>query len=168
MTEHNPVNHPSHYNSHPSGVECIDIVEHMPFNVGNAIKYLWRAGLKGDAVEDMRKAIWYIEREIARRTGDHSVRDRDEPKTEQSEPPDTIPTKQWEWETSQAVTYRRSTLPSLEVLHLLNRVAGVLSDAEDPHWRGVDRAWDVVRALALGRTVEGILASERKYTRKPA
>jgi hypothetical protein len=58
------VNNPKHYNSHPSGVECIDIVEHMSFNIGNAIKYLWRQGLKGDSVEDLQKAIWYIGREI--------------------------------------------------------------------------------------------------------
>lgn len=61
------VDHPPHYNSHPSGVECIDIVEHFGFNVGNAIKYLWRAGLKGDAIEDLRKASWYCQREIDRR-----------------------------------------------------------------------------------------------------
>lgn len=56
-----PVNQPKHYNSHPSGVECITIVEHMPFCEGNAIKYIWRAGLKsGSAVEDLRKAQVYI------------------------------------------------------------------------------------------------------------
>lgn len=60
------VNHPPHYTSSPSGVECIDVVEHLPFCVGNAIKYLWRAGLKGAAVEDLRKARWYIDREIQR------------------------------------------------------------------------------------------------------
>lgn len=60
------VNHPDHYNAHPSGVECIDIVEHMPFNTGSAIKYLWRAGLKGDHIEDLKKARWYIDREIQR------------------------------------------------------------------------------------------------------
>lgn len=61
------VNHPDHYNAHPSGVECIVIVEHMSFNVGNAVKYCWRAGLKGtDQIEDLKKAKWYIEREIAR------------------------------------------------------------------------------------------------------
>lgn len=59
------VNHPKHYNSHPSGVECIDIVEYFPFNVGNAIKYLWRAGMKGDALEDLKKARWYVDRAIA-------------------------------------------------------------------------------------------------------
>ena len=62
-----PVNHPKHYTSHPSGVECIDVVEQYPFNIGNAIKYLWRAGLKGDLVEDLKKARWYIDREIAKR-----------------------------------------------------------------------------------------------------
>ena len=57
---------PQHYKQHPSGVECIQITEHMNFNLGNAIKYLWRAGLKGDPVEDLEKAAWYIEREIKR------------------------------------------------------------------------------------------------------
>ena len=61
-----PVNHPKHYTEHPSGVECIEITEYMNFCVGNAIKYLWRAGLKGEQVEDLRKARWYIDREIAR------------------------------------------------------------------------------------------------------
>lgn len=58
---------PKHYTSHPSGVECIQITEHFGFNVGNAVKYLWRCGLKGDEVEDLEKARWYIDREIARR-----------------------------------------------------------------------------------------------------
>ncbi len=61
------VNHPPHYNSHPSGVECITVVEHMGFNVGNAIKYLWRADKK-NGVEDLRKAAWYVQREIERLT----------------------------------------------------------------------------------------------------
>lgn len=61
------VNHPPHYNQHPSGVECIQIAEHYGFCIGNAIKYLWRAGLKGDAVEDLEKARWYLDREITRR-----------------------------------------------------------------------------------------------------
>ena len=65
MTE--AVNHPAHYNAHPSGVECIDVVEHMPFNIGNAVKYLWRAGLKGEALEDLKKAAWYVDREIQKR-----------------------------------------------------------------------------------------------------
>lgn len=59
------VNHPAHYNRHPSGVECIVVVEHMTFNIGNAIKYLWRADYK-NGVEDLRKAVWYIQREIER------------------------------------------------------------------------------------------------------
>lgn len=60
------INYPAHYTNHPSGVECIQITEHMNFCRGNALKYLWRAGEKGSEVEDLRKAIWYIEREIAR------------------------------------------------------------------------------------------------------
>lgn len=62
------VEHPSHYTSHPSGIECIEITRHYCFSIGNAIKYLWRAGLKKDAslsdkqkeIEDLNKAIWYI------------------------------------------------------------------------------------------------------------
>ena len=61
------VNHPEHYTSHPSGIECIRVTEHMGFCLGNAIKYIWRADLKDDAEEDLRKAIWYLEREIWRR-----------------------------------------------------------------------------------------------------
>ena len=61
------VDHPQHYNEHPSGIECIDVVEHMTFNLGNAVKYVWRAGLKSeDPDEDLRKAIWYLERERRR------------------------------------------------------------------------------------------------------
>jgi len=60
------VNHPKHYTSHPSGVECIEIAEHMNFNLGNATKYVWRASLKGKQIEDLKKARWYIDREIAR------------------------------------------------------------------------------------------------------
>ena len=61
-----PVNHPNHYCSHPSGIECIQITEHMDFLMGNAMKYLWRADLK-NGVEDLKKAAWYIQREIQQR-----------------------------------------------------------------------------------------------------
>ena len=64
--KHDAVNHPSHYTGHPSGVECIEITEHFNFCVGNAMKYLWRAGLKNDQLEDLKKARWYVDREIAR------------------------------------------------------------------------------------------------------
>lgn len=64
---HDPVTKPKHYTQHPSGVECIQITEHMGFNLGNALKYIWRCDLKADAVEDLRKAAWYINREIAKR-----------------------------------------------------------------------------------------------------
>lgn len=63
-----PVNHPKHYTEHPSGVECITITEHMGFCLGNAVKYIWRADLKNDAIEDLKKARWYLDREIEKRT----------------------------------------------------------------------------------------------------
>lgn len=66
------VNHPKHYTSHPSSVECIEITKHYDFCVGNAIKYLWRAGLKSEQgyssdekqIEDLKKAVWYIQEKI--------------------------------------------------------------------------------------------------------
>ena len=61
-----PVNHPSHYCSHPSGIECIQITEHMSFLMGNAMKYLWRADLK-NGIQDLEKAAWYIQRELEKR-----------------------------------------------------------------------------------------------------
>ena len=60
------VNHPAHYTSHASGIEAIRLCEHENFCIGNALKYLIRCGKKGDAVQDLRKAVWYIEREISR------------------------------------------------------------------------------------------------------
>jgi hypothetical protein len=62
------VNHPPHYNKHPSGVECIEIVQHFNFNRGNTIKYVWRAGEKSPEkeIEDLEKARWYLDKEIAR------------------------------------------------------------------------------------------------------
>lgn len=76
------VNHPKHYTSDPSGIECIDITRHRNFNIGNAIKYLWRAGLKIDAdkssinkqIEDLEKAVWYIVDEIHRLGGRCTVK----------------------------------------------------------------------------------------------
>ena len=60
------IERPKHYTEHPSGIECITITEHMPFCLGNVIKYVWRAGLKGDRLEDLKKARWYLDREIKR------------------------------------------------------------------------------------------------------
>jgi hypothetical protein len=82
MAKKDNVNHPKHYTSDPSGIECIDITRHRNFNVGNAIKYLWRAGLKIDAdkssinkqIEDLEKAIWYIVDEIHRLGGRCTVK----------------------------------------------------------------------------------------------
>jgi hypothetical protein len=61
------VNHPDHYNQHPGGIECIDVIEEFRFNIGSAMKYLWRYELKDAPVEDLEKAVWYIRREIKRR-----------------------------------------------------------------------------------------------------
>ena len=66
VTEKDNINHPSHYKNHPSGIECIRITEHMNFCLGNAVKYIWRAGLKGNEIEDLKKAEWYIKQEIKR------------------------------------------------------------------------------------------------------
>jgi hypothetical protein len=73
---HDPVDHPKHYNSHPSGIECIVVARHHNFNIGNVFKYLWRAGLKAGAgehptnnastVQDLEKARWYLTDEINR------------------------------------------------------------------------------------------------------
>ena len=61
------VHHPKHYKSHPSGIECIQVTEHMNFCLGNALKYIWRADEKGKSIEDLEKARWYLSREIERR-----------------------------------------------------------------------------------------------------
>lgn len=82
MAKKDNVNHPKHYTSDPSGIECIDITRHRNFNVGNAIKYLWRAGFKIDAdkssinkqIEDLEKAVWYIVDEIHRLGGRCTVK----------------------------------------------------------------------------------------------
>jgi hypothetical protein len=65
---HDSVNHPSHYTTHPSGIECITITEHFSFCLGNVIKYVWRHSEK-NGLEDLLKAQWYLNREIARLRG---------------------------------------------------------------------------------------------------
>lgn len=60
------VNHPPHYTSHPSGIEAIQVTRHMSFNLGNVVKYVWRAGQKGDAIQDLEKAMFYLKDEIER------------------------------------------------------------------------------------------------------
>ena len=69
IVPHDPVDRPAHYTSHPSGIECIQITEHMSFCIGNAVKYLFRAGKKdghSKYIQDLRKSVWYINREIER------------------------------------------------------------------------------------------------------
>lgn len=71
-----PVNHPRHYNAHPSGVECIAIKRECCSNLGDAIKYLWRCGQKDGAPlrQDVEKAIWYLRDELAFRvSGDAAL-----------------------------------------------------------------------------------------------
>lgn len=78
----NQINSSSHYTNDPSGIECIEITRHRNFNIGNAIKYLWRAGLKEDKdrklinkqVEDLNKAVWYLVDEIHRLGGRCTVK----------------------------------------------------------------------------------------------
>tara|TARA_R110000868_G_scaffold79664_4_gene226604 strand:- start:475 stop:693 length:219 start_codon:yes stop_codon:yes gene_type:complete len=65
--DHDPVNKPKHYVNHTSKIECIQITEHMGFCLGNAVKYIWRADLKNDAIEDLKKAQWCLIREIEKR-----------------------------------------------------------------------------------------------------
>jgi hypothetical protein len=74
------VNHPPHYTAHPKGIECIDVIEDNPFTlIATAIKYLWRVswGSKGRDLEDLKKARWYIEREITRRERSQQEADTD-------------------------------------------------------------------------------------------
>lgn len=71
--DYDAVNHPKHYTSSPATcecgrpIECIQITRHMSFNLGNSTKYVWRADLKNDAIEDLEKAVWYLQDEIAER-----------------------------------------------------------------------------------------------------
>jgi len=62
------VNHPSWYTAHPSGLEAIELIEHLPLNLGNAVKYLWRCGLKSTEtpLREFKSALWYTERELNR------------------------------------------------------------------------------------------------------
>lgn len=71
------VNRPPHYTKHASGVECIQITEHMDFCLGNALKYIWRAGEKGNALEDLQKARWYLDRKIKQIEGLIAAQERD-------------------------------------------------------------------------------------------
>ena len=73
------VNHPPHYNSHPSGIEQIEVTGHMNFCLGNAVKYIWRCDEKGKAIEDLKKAIFYLNWEIERRNGKSKEKSAREP-----------------------------------------------------------------------------------------
>lgn len=67
MVMNDPVNHPKHYNDNPKGIELIDMIGHLSFTRGAAIKYIYRAGKKGGPdteLQDLKKALWFIQREI--------------------------------------------------------------------------------------------------------
>ena len=66
MSEPDMVNEPPHYRWLPMGIEAIDITELFDFNLGNALKYVLRSKHKGQEIEDLKKARWYIDREIKR------------------------------------------------------------------------------------------------------
>jgi hypothetical protein len=68
LPDFDAVQYPKHYVSDPSGIESIQITRHRNFNIGNAMKYLWRNGLKDESaqIQDLEKAIWYIKDEIVR------------------------------------------------------------------------------------------------------
>lgn len=78
MAEHDAVNHPKHYNDHPSGVECITIARHMTFNLGNVLKYIWRAGKKDCDLQDLKKAAFYLNDEIEKRIAELKQAEADE------------------------------------------------------------------------------------------
>lgn len=65
--KHDEIKKAAHYNEHPSGVECIRIVRHMGFNLGNVVKYIWRADFKGYDLKDLEKAMYYLKDEIKKR-----------------------------------------------------------------------------------------------------
>ena len=51
---------PAHYKSHPSGIECIQVLYPLYYGAGNAIKYLWRLGMKDEDLQEISKAMWYV------------------------------------------------------------------------------------------------------------
>lgn len=107
------VNHPPHYTQHPSGVECITITEWLNFNLGNAFKYLFRRKMKGRELEDVKKALWYVERQLAwERANPSPVREVDE--------------SAWERE---------------PLVSLLERVNRVLAREEQDVWEAMWRIW---------------------------
>ena len=69
-----PVNHPDHYTSHPSGVECVEITKYHDFLTGNSLKYIWRHQYKGHPIEDLKKAVWYLNKRIEMLENEAAVR----------------------------------------------------------------------------------------------
>ncbi len=104
METYEEVNHPQHYNNHPSGVECIDIVRHLNYNIGTAMTYLWRNVQKPgqDAVKDLNKSIWHIMDEIERLGGEVVERKAKTPTVHEAEPEGVPWTMGWRPDWSEA------------------------------------------------------------------
>lgn len=64
MTEFDIVKKARHYNVHGSGVECVEVIRHLSFDLGSAVKYVWRATEKGSENTDLEKALYYIDDEM--------------------------------------------------------------------------------------------------------
>lgn len=77
MTETDPSVNPKHYQNHPSGIQAIQITEHMSANVAQVVQYLWRLGLKGNdtILSDLRKSVWFCNRELMRLGGESMLKD---------------------------------------------------------------------------------------------
>ena len=82
-----PVNNPKHYTGHPSGIECIQVTEHMGFCLGNAVKYICRAEHKGNYAQDLNRAIWYLRRYVELLTKNEPRRPNEMPNEEHKEDP---------------------------------------------------------------------------------
>lgn len=66
------LNERPHYEKHPSGLKQIELAELLPYNLGSALKYVWRYEHKGDPAGDLEKALWHLEREIGRHPDEQS------------------------------------------------------------------------------------------------
>jgi len=144
---HDMVNHPPHYTSHKSGVECIQITEHMGFNLGNCLKYVWRADLKNDAIEDLKKARFYLDREIALREREaaHPVAPlpNDPAPTAKSSPRKKRPAKK-------SRTKKATASVSVGTPKLVAAISALLEDAGD-------------RGLTVSVLRESVHAKQRPY-----
>lgn len=87
MSKPDMVNHPRHYNQHPKGIETIDYIAHMDFCCGNAIKYISRSEHKGNQIQDLEKAIWYLNYKITELKGQENQENQENQESEESDGP---------------------------------------------------------------------------------